>query len=144
MINAAKVINLIQRTSGYNDKKYLLKKNENVEGLKDILRFIYDPYNKTGISKAKLEKALNMGIEANETISYKDIMQYLKTHNTGSTEDLIMTARFIDSVKKTYADYPFAIEVAKAIVTQDLQIGITAKTLNTVYGKSFIPTVGCI
>lgn len=144
MINAAKVINLIQRTSGYNDKKYLLKKNENVEGLKDILRFIYDPYNKTGISKAKLEKALNMGIEANETISYKDIMQYLKTHNTGSTEDLIMAARFIDSVKKTYADYPFAIEVAKAIVTQDLQIGITAKTLNTVYGKSFIPTIGCM
>ena len=58
MNEAAKVISLIQRTSSYNDKQYLLKKNENVPGLKEILKFIYDPYNKTGISKAKLNKAL--------------------------------------------------------------------------------------
>ena len=60
MIEAAKVIDLVSRTSGTNDKQYLLKKNEQVPGLKTILKFIYDPYTRTGISKAKLVKALKM------------------------------------------------------------------------------------
>ena len=36
MVEAAKVIHLIKNTSGYNDKQYLLKKNEHVVGLKAI------------------------------------------------------------------------------------------------------------
>ena len=151
MNEAAKVVSLIQRTSSYNDKQYLLKKNENVPGLKEILRFIYDPYNKTGISTAKLNKALVvaesrgpyvMGEEA--FISYSEAIKYFKSHNTGTDYDLVMAARFINCTKATYSDNLFAEELAKAIVTQDLQIGVTAKTLNTVYGKHFIPTVGCM
>jgi len=151
MNEAAKVVSLIQRTSSYNDKQYLLKKNENVPGLKEILRFIYDPYNKTGISKAKLNKALAvaesrgpyvMGEEA--FISYSEAIKYFKSHNTGTDYDLAMAARFINCTKATYSDNLFAEELAKAIVTQDLQIGVTAKTLNAVYGKHFIPTVGCM
>lgn len=151
MNEAAKVVSLIQRTSSYNDKQYLLKKNENVPGLKEILRFIYDPYNKTGISTAKLNKALAvaesrgpyvMGEEA--FISYSDAIKYFKSHNTGTDYDLAMAARFINCTKAKYSDNLFAEELAKAIVTQDLQIGVTAKTLNAVYGKHFIPTVGCM
>lgn len=151
MIEAAKVISLIQRTPGYNDKQYLLKKNENVQGLKEILRFIYDPYNKTGISTAKLTKAL-MFAEAHGPyimgeepfISYTDMIKYLKRHNTGTDSDLVMAARFINCTKAMYAEVPFAAELAKAIVTQDLQIGVTSKTLNTVYGEHFIPITGCM
>lgn len=151
MNEAAKVVSLIQRTSSYNDKQYLLKKNENVPGLKEILRFIYDPYNKTGISTAKLNKALAvaesrgpyvMGEEA--FISYSEAIKYFKSHKTGTDYDLAMAARFINCTKATYSDNLFAEELAKAIVTQDLQIGVTAKTLNAVYGKHFIPTVGCM
>lgn len=149
MNEAAKVISLIQRTSSYNDKQYLLKKNENVPGLKEILRFIYDPYNKTGISTAKLNKALAMaessGTYSKEAfITYSDAIKYFKAHNTGTDYDLAMAARFINCTKAMYPDNLFAEELAKAIVTQDLQIGITAKTLNAVYGKNFIPTVGCM
>ena len=151
MNEAAKVISLIQQTPGYNDKQYLLKKNANVPGVKEILRFIYDPYNKTGISSAKLNKALAfaeshgpyvMGDEP--FVSYKDAIKYFKQHNTGTDYDLVMAARFINCTKAMFADNPFAAELAKAIVTQDLQIGVTAKTLNTVYGTHFIPTVGCM
>lgn len=151
MIEAAKVISLIQRTPGYNDKQYLLKKNENIHGLKDILRFIYDPYNKTGISTAKLNKAL-MFAEARGPyvmgeepfISYTDVIKYLKRYNTGTDSDLVMAARFINCTKAMYSEQPFAAELAKAIVTQDLQIGVTSKTLNTVYGEHFIPITGCM
>ncbi len=151
MINAAKVINLIKHTSSYNDKQYLLKKNSDVQGLKEILHFIYNPYGKTGISTAKLEKSMDFAAVRGEYVmgdehfvSYTDAIKYFKKHTTGSDADLVMAARFINCTKATYPDYPFAVELAKAIVTQDLQIGVTAKTLNNVYGKTFIPTVGCM
>ena len=151
MNEASKVISLIQKTSGYNDKQYLLKKNADVPGVKEILRFIYDPYNKTGISSAKLNKALAFAearggyVMGNEPfVSYKEAIKYFKSHNTGTDSDLVMAARFINCTKAMFADNPFAAELAKAIVTQDLQIGVTAKTLNTVYGEHFIPTVGCM
>ena len=148
MLKVALVIDLVSRTSGYNDKQYLLKKNEHVPGLKKILKFIYDPYTRTGISKAKLAKALSiaaargpyvMGEEP--FISCYEIMDYLKEHTTGNDADLAMAARFINCTKATC---PEAEELAKAIVTQDLKIGVTATTLNTVYGKDFIPKIGCM
>lgn len=148
MIEVAKVISLVGRTSGYNDKQYLLKKNEQVPGLKEILKFIYDPYTRTGISKAKLAKALKIAaahgpyVMGNDHfISWKEMIQYLKTHTTGNDSDLAMAARFINCTK---AMYPEAEELAKAIVTQELKIGVTATTLNTVYGKDFIPKIGCM
>ena len=49
MKDVANIIMLIGRTSSSNDKLALLKKYEHVPGLKEILRFIYNPYCKTGI-----------------------------------------------------------------------------------------------
>jgi len=151
MNDAAKVISLIQRTPGYNDKQYLLKKNEDVHGLKEILKFIYNPYCKTGISTAKLYKALIVAaargpyVMSDEFfVSYQDAIKYFKRHTTGTDADLVMAARFVNCTKAMFADNPFAAELARAIVTQDLQIGITAKTLNAVFGKTFIPMVGCM
>lgn len=148
MIEVAKVINLIGNTSSSNDKLYLLKKNENVPGLKTILKFIYDPYTRTGISKAKLAKALKIAeargpyVIGNEPfISYTEMIDYLKTHTTGNDCDITMAARFINCTKVMY---PEAEELAKAIVTQDLKIGVTATSLNKAYGADFIPKIGCM
>lgn len=148
MIEVAKVINIIGNTSSSNDKLYLLKKNENVPGLKTILKFIYDPYTRTGISKAKLAKALKIAdargpyVIGNEPfISYTEMINYLKTHTTGNDCDITMAARFINCTKVMY---PEAEELAKAIVTQDLKIGVTATSLNKVYGADFIPKIGCM
>ena len=80
MIEVAEVIKLIGNTNSSNDKLYLLKKNEHVPGLKEILRFIYNPYIRTGISKAKLAKAMKMNIDKgsvrvlwSEAISYFNV-----------------------------------------------------------------------
>lgn len=148
MIEAAKVIDLVSRTSGTNDKQYLLKKNEQVTGLKTILKFIYDPYTRTGISKAKLVKALKMAeahgphiIGEHNTVTYTQMIDYLKSHTTGNESDLAMAARFINCTKATQ---PEAEWLARAIVTQELKIGVTATTLNKVYGSDFIPKIGCM
>ena len=146
MINAAKVIELISNTAGYNDKQFILKKSENVEGLKEILRFIYNPYHKTGISSAKYLRVLEIAdaLSTEKFVDYKTMLAYFKTHQTGTETDLVMAAHFINSTRAQYPDYPYAIEVARAIITQDFQIGVTSTTLNTVYGKTFIPKIDCM
>ena len=148
MIEAAKVIDLVSRTSGTNDKQYLLKKNEQVPGLKTILKFIYDPYTRTGISKAKLVKALKMAeahgphiVGEHNAVTYTQMIDYLKSHTTGNESNLAMAARFINCTKATQ---PEAEWLARAIVTQELKIGVTATTLNKVYGSDFIPKIGCM
>lgn len=148
MIEVAKVIDLVSRTSGTNDKQYLLKKNEQVPGLKTILKFIYDPYTRTGISKAKLAKALKMSeargpyvVGEDNAVTYTQMIDYLKSHTTGNESDLAMAARFINCTKATQPDAEW---LARAIVTQELKIGVTATTLNKVYGSDFIPKIGCM
>lgn len=145
MREIANVIKLIGNTSSSNDKLYLLKRYENVPGLKDVLKFIYNPYCKTGISAAKLKTAcqgLSIAEEGPE-IDWKEAIAYFSTHQTGSYSDLMVARNFIRTVANKYADRD-AIKLAEAIVTQDLKIGVTATSLNKVYGADFIPKTGCM
>lgn len=146
MTNAVQIIELISKTTSYNDKQYILKKSENVKGLKEILKFIYNPYHKTGISSAKFQRVLEIAktLTSEKIVDYEAMLKYFKTHQTGTDTDLVMAAHFINSTKTLYPELPYALEVAKAIITQDFQIGVTSTTLNTVYGKTFIPKIDCM
>lgn len=135
MKKVAEVIALVANTSGTNDKLYLLKKNENVPGLKEILRFIYNPYCKTGISSKKLDKgAFTSGLKP----TWQDAIKYFSTHQTGSDADIGYGIRFILCTPDE------AKWLARAIVTQDLKIGVSVTSLNKVYGADFIPKIGCM
>lgn len=137
----SEVINLIKNTAGYNAKQYLLKKNENLPGLKEVLKFIYDPYLKTGISKAKLNKGLSMNVSSYKVPTTSELIEYLTKHRTGSSADISIASVYIKYIRDTQ---PSAEELARALVTQELKIGVTSTTLNTVYGKDFIPKLGCM
>lgn len=143
MNEVAKVISVIGKTSGYNDKLEVLKKNQHVVGLKEILKFIYNPYCKTGISDAKLNNAGGlMNPDGIREIEWPEAIGYFTRHQTGSGSDLVFARAFITHTNKAYgAD---AALLARAIVTQNLKIGITATSLNKVYGKDFIPKTGCM
>lgn len=138
MNEVASIIMQIKNTPSANEKKLLLKKYENEPGLKEILHYIYNPYSRSGISATKLSNALNKPTLTIVSVTYREMIEYLLEHNTGSDADLDMAARFI---KMTPSDEKW---LAKAIVTQNLQIGVTAKTLNKMYGSSFIPIIGCM
>ena len=144
MLEVAKALYLIGETSGYNDKLELLKRNAKVPGFKEILRFIYNPYQKTGISDAKLAKAMqNWPTGTGAVFVYWDqALRYFAKHQTGSDADLRMAREFISTTERTFGEP--ATSLAKAIVTQDLKIGITATSLNKVFGKDFIPKTGCM
>lgn len=146
MIEAVKVIELISKTSSYNDKQFILKKAENVQGLKEILKFIYNPYHKTGVSAAKYKTVLSYvdTLDSIQHWSYTTMIDYFGNNQTGTDVDLKISALFIKTVRELYPDEPFAEEVARGIITQDLQIGVTSKTLNTVYGNDFIPKISCM
>lgn len=150
MIEAARVIELIQSTASSLDKQYLLQKNADVPGLKTILKHIYNPYLKTGMSKAKLAQvnliARLSTYEMGETpfISYTDMINYFSKHQTGTDSDIFEAARFINCTRVMYAANPFTVTLAEAIISQKLQIGVSTKTLNAVYGNNFIPVIGCM
>lgn len=142
MKEVASIVKLVGQTSGYNDKLAILKKYGNTPGLKEILKFIYNPYCKTGISDAKLSKVVLMNPDMIREITWWEAVQYFSTHQTGSDADLIFARAFITYTNKEYgAD---AMRLACALVTQNLKIGITATSLNNVYGKDFIPKTGCM
>lgn len=140
MKDVAQIIKLIGQTSSTNDKLALLKKYENTPGLKEILKFIYNPYCKTGISDAKLNNVW-WGSTFNRT-DWHEAIAYFSKHNTGSGEDVMFAANFIGYTKVIHGDD--AAAVARAMVTQNLKIGITATSLNKVYGSDFIPKTGCM
>lgn len=141
MKDVASIVKAIGQTSGYNDKLAILKKYANQPGLKEILKFIYNPYCKTGISDAKLNKALEF-LVVDRTITWQDAIEYFSKHQTGSDNDLLFARDFLASTNREHgAD---AMRLAAAMVTQNLKIGITATSLNAVYGKDFIPKTGCM
>lgn len=142
MNEVAKVIKAIGATSGYNDKLALLKKHASTPGLKEILKFIYNPYCKTGISDAKLNKFPVSALSVIQTVSWKEAIEYFSKHQTGSDADVTFALHFVHSTRIQYGSD--AMRLACAIVTQNLKIGITATSLNNVYGKTFIPKTGCM
>lgn len=148
MKEVAQVVQAIARTSGYNAKLELLKRYADVPGLKEILKFIYNPYCKTGISDAKLNKAMQgwpTGVGAmvhDRAMTWPKMLEHFAKNQTGSDRDLGLAREFIRHYE--VHDGPAAMELAKAIVTQNLKIGITATSLNNVYGKDFIPKTGCM
>lgn len=143
MLNISAILLLVGTTSSYSDKQYILKKTTNEPGLKEILRFIYNPYNKTGISALKLARALNSRIIV-DPITYTEAIEYFTKHTTGTDADLLVAAKFIKHTMDIHGKDHHAVNIAKALITQDLQIGVSYKTLNAVYGDDFIPVIGCM
>lgn len=140
MKEVAAAIKQIGATSSNNDKLALLKKHAAVPGLKEILRFIYNPYCKTGISDAKLDNMWWGNVF--HRVEWHEAISYFSRHQTGTAEDVMFGANFIGYTKATYGED--AARVARAIVTQNMKIGITATSLNKVYGSDFIPKTGCM
>lgn len=126
------IINQISNTSSRNEKETILEQSKDNQLFKDILYFVYNPYILTGISKKKISKKL-IPPKENSTLSITEIMEYLKSHNTGKDENIILVQHFINS-------QPIELqELYTQIITKDLKIGVETKTINKVFGKGFVP-----
>lgn len=132
MIDVFKALTDIKNHSGRNDKEALLRRNATVPMFKEVLKFVFDPYIRTGIGKAKLKKgtALQCG-----HISFENMIEHFTTNQTGTNDDVNFAKAFVDQ-------FPDFKDLAEGIVTKTLKIGVTENTLNKVYGDAFIPLIG--
>src|SRR5690606_27646628 len=73
------------------------------------------------------------------TITAHDVIRYFEKNQTGSDKDVYFAWLFINAQETEQAR-----DLAIAMVTKDLKIGVTDTSLNKVYGADFIPKIGCM
>ena len=113
-------------------KESVLREYQNDEMIKELVKFIFNPYIVTGMSKKKFYKQVLWS----PTAHFYDIlslMKYLQLNNHGSDRDIANIQTFVRD-NKEYED------IIHAIVCKDLTVGVTATTINKIWGKGFIPT----
>lgn len=132
MENVLGIIEEISSTSSRNDKELILKRNKDNLLLKKVLEFIYNPYIVTGLSSKKIRKKVRETIRC-QLQDVNELMDYLSKHNTGTDKDIAVVQEFISRQPQELQ------ELYIQMCTKSLKIGVTAKTLNKVYGKGFIP-----
>ncbi len=127
----------LQNTSSTIEKQNILKQYRNNNLFKDVLQFLLDPMVVTGISKKKIDKKIDF-VDSDDiklwTYDIKNLLNYLKEHNTGTDKDIIYCQRFLNYDNETNT-------FIKSIITKSLKLGIDVKTANKVYGKDFIPVL---
>lgn len=126
----------IQNHGGKNDKEALLRRYADIPMFKETLKFVYDPYIRTGIGKAKFNKGV--APEGLGHISLEMVIEHFTDNQTGSGADIGFAKAFTEQ----FAQEPTYETIAFGIVSKTLKIGVTAKTLNKVYGEAFIPLIG--
>ena len=122
----------INLENGRNYKTSVLEKYSSDLDILNFLEFLFNPFKITGISTKKIEKEVGL-----EDISpFDDIFQlinYLCLNNTGSDDNLRKVQTYLNTLKDEEK------ELAKKILTKNLQLGIDAKTINKVFPE-LIPT----
>jgi DNA ligase-1 len=129
------IFNQLASTSSRNDKERILTENKNNQLFKDILNFVYNPYILTGLSDKKINKNIVITMQINPVLkTIEEVMQYLKINNTGRDIDIVNIQHFIHCHNDNHIQNFF-----KQVFTKNLKVGITADTINKVFGD-FIPT----
>ena len=136
MEDLLEIINKFKSDSSRTGKEAILKANENNLLFRYVLKFVYNPFIVTGISTRKMNKKVTASIEDKHKFTkLDDVLRYLKTHNSGRDYDIAVMQGFINNLNSDEEK-----EVARQIITKDLKIGITEKTINKIYGKGEIPS----
>lgn len=114
----------IQSTSSLNEKKVIINDNKDNELFKKCLKFLCDSNIQTGLSTKKISKKVH---PSNYSLAeFEDVIQYLKTNNTGTDYDISMIQSFINEQSKEYRS--FYID----LITKKFRLGCDKKVVNSV------------
>ena len=136
----------IQDASGLNRKKELLYNHRENETLKDILYFVFNPYIRTGIGWAKLNKPTYVNVPSDDNCkdwTIQGTFSYLLHNNTGRDIDI---NRVLVYIQETITDVSDALQnrftqLLKEIFTKNLKLGISTTTIHKVW-PNLIPGFG--
>ena len=126
MNNDREVIELFETLKGTTstlEKKRIITENKDNELFKEYLKFLLDTNVVTGIDLKKINKDLGTcnGAVFNSLI---EVIDYLKTHNTGRDEDIIKVQTFIKTQPEDCHEF------YKEIVTKKYKLGCNKKIVN--------------
>lgn len=124
--------NRLKSTSSRLEKEAILREYADYGAIKSVMYFIFNPYIVTGISKKKFYKQVNVEPDC-DLQSLGMVMDYLENHNHGSDQDVANIQHYVQH------NYEYQ-DVIYSIVCKDLTVGVTATTINKIWGKGFIPT----
>jgi len=130
------VFKKLQSTSSRTEKEAILKANANNNDFRKILEFVYNPFILTGIKSKKLQKFEKYYDEqlAKQFGDVFDVIEYVTKNNSGRDEDVKVVASFInDHLEEDVQAF------LREVFTKELKCGITASTINKVYGKGTVP-----
>lgn len=129
MEQVIEILKLIQNTSSLNEKQRILRENKDNELLKKCLVFLLDGNTVTGISTKKIDKMTISKAENYATFepkNFSEVIDYLKTNNTGTDVDVATIRKFICNNSKSEAECQFYEEM----VTKKFRLGADAKLVN--------------
>jgi DNA ligase-1 len=125
MKEVIKIFREIQATSGKNDKQVIIERNKEDELFKKCLVFLLDGNIITGISKAKINKRLDLtSCITIDKASFEIIMEYIEENNTGRDSDISIVQSFIENQPEEYREF------YRDMVTKSLRLGVDEKTVN--------------
>lgn len=140
--NLARLLILVAKTGSTIAKKNFLVSFAEMPDLQLVLKHLYNPYVTTGIKDKSLDDAYYMILGSPTTCPYTSIGAFitdLQEDNTGSNYALERAALMLHWAENLSEE---AAWLMRGIITKNLQIGVKAQTLNTIFGKGFIPIVG--
>ena len=129
MEQVIEILKLIQNTSSLNEKQRILRENKDNELLKKCLVFLLDGNIVTGISTKKIDKMTILKAANYATFepkNFSEVIDYLKSHNTGTDVDVATIRKFICNNSKYEAECQFYEEM----VTKKFRLGADAKLVN--------------
>lgn len=127
MLEVIKLFKEIQNTSSLNDKKAIITANKDNELFKKCLVFLLDGNVTTGIAEKKydsLEARCSDWKHNDICIEFCELMDYIKTHNTGRDEDVIQVQAWC------YALDDEIKEFTRGMITKSIRLGADAKLIN--------------
>ncbi len=146
LIKFKEFVDKINLEDSRNYKLKVLEEYKDDEDIKYYLNYIYNHNIKTGISNKNYKYVLSLcSVSSGTSSTFKDILEYLKVHNTGSMKDLQLVADFhhsnIDyflkdnniSLNSLHEPVEIRLEdLFKGILTKNLSLGIGISSINKV------------
>ena len=132
MTKVKEIFTQLQSTNSKLEKQKIIKDNADNQQFTDTLVFLLSPYVLTGMSERKINK--KVGAVRGAITSWKNAIEYLSTHNTGTDYDIALIQDFITNQPEDMQDF------YKGLITKSIKLGCDAKIVNGVLGKGFIPS----
>lgn len=154
LLKFKKFIDELNKDNSRNYKISVLEKYRDDEDIKYYLDFVFNTYIITGISDKKLNRRVETDYST-ELNTIFDILNYVKTHNTGSDKDLSIIFSNRDTLfeyfdlntflEEDVSEQEFGDIIASLydlfnkILVKNIQLGIDVKSINKVM-PNLIPT----